>query len=248
MIYADESTPWIPLAETHPTKGMAVWQVGYPGGRGPVKRSGVVNGYNVSAEQSRGDARVFIPSYSIAGGDSGSGVFLQSEKALCGVMWGQQEDWRGNPIPGGAAAVELKDVKRFYETTCLPFFGRRRPPPKQPAPPQQPPAMPPVTPPPGFDDARGAILKLQERLDEIAKAQKQPGPKGEAGPPGPQGPAGPPGPKGEAGPAGVQGQASPVSPGLDPLRNEIAELRAELDRLKAANTKGVLRFKVEGQK
>lgn len=207
MIAADASTPWVPIARTHPVKGHDIHQVGYPGGKGPVTRSGRVLGYNVAKGVLR-DPRVFIPSFHVKSGDSGSGVFLASEKALCGVVWGQGDT---------CAAVELADVQRFH-AACLPIF--RRPCPI----PQQPPSPPP--PPPGIDQGR-ELAELRARVAELE------GKIAKVGPAGPAGPAGPPGPPGSPGPAGAggrDGQAGP--PGPPGSAADVAALVAQIEALR----------------
>lgn len=191
-------------------------QVGYPGGRGPITRSGVVAGYNVKPGTTR-DARVFIPSFNIDNGDSGSGIFLTSECALCGVCWGQGPH---------AAAVELADVQRFYQT-CLPIFCR----PGQKPPPIQPPPIQPA--PPSVIDSELAALRA--KVAELESKLAAGAGKGPAGPPGPMGPVGPPGKDGTSGTPGMPGLPGPPgnTPDVTALAKEIHALREEVARQQA---------------
>lgn len=130
VVSATPATPCIPLARTHPVAGDEVWQVGYPMGK-LTQRAGKVVGYRVTD-----GPRMFIPSFRINSGDSGSGVFLVREKALCAVMWGDGQ--------GESVGVEWKVCKSFVEERCL--FWRKRPPDVFP---------PPVAPAPGGPTSPG---------------------------------------------------------------------------------------------
>lgn len=263
---AAEDLPKVALAQTHPTKDMAVWQVGYPyySQGQPNHRSGKVVGYHTFTP------RWFTLSFQVASGDSGSGVFLQEEKALCGVIWGYSKQ-----IGVTSAAVELRDLRAFCEETCLPrlrklFPGRECPPAPQ-TPPKTQPGPTPLLPGAKMDEfARQFDAKLQEmRADlkkaedkgaadraaliailgqmqaDIAKVQGLAGPKGDPGPKGERGVSGavgPPGPAGPQGPAGKDGSAADTAA----LQKRITDLEADLLRLRSATFQVEL-FDTQGQ-
>lgn len=119
VVDADSTTPSVPIAQTHPVIGDQICQVGYPHGK-MTKRVGMVNGYVATKE----GVRLFVPSFNTDHGDSGSGIFLTRERALCGVVWGG--DGRN------AVGVEWKVCKSFVEEQCC--FWRRPQSPTGPAP------------------------------------------------------------------------------------------------------------------
>ena len=228
VIETTETPPFVPLAETHPSRGMPVWQVGYTHGQGPYKRSAVVDGYNVPADQAK-EPRIFMPGIQVDGGDSGSGVFLQSEKALCGVVSVKLTDCNA---PGPAGCVELKDIRRFVQS-CWRFQPR-----KQPQPPDKSAEDKLAEAEQALRDALANLDKttkknesacddaklqaLEKRLmDAIANAKPIQGA---------QGPAGKDGADGK----------DAVTPQIDELRKELADQRQIL-----ANLKGVFRVRIE---
>lgn len=167
---------WAPVASAKPPIGTPLSQVGYPGGQGPVQRTGRVSSY---MPWSRGTYNLVV-SFQVRPGDSGSGVFVTAEKALCGVIWG---------VVGNSqhVAVEWSDIKRFTDV-CLPKH-RPRPPPVPPVPPPVPPVPPPHPAPnpaileairdinkriaeiesrvAGKEDIRGVIAKIKELEDRF---------------------------------------------------------------------------------
>lgn len=152
IINADRSTPYIPLASRGPVAGDAVCQVGYPSGR-LTQRAGKILGFRNTT-----GPRILVPSFQIASGDSGSGVFFVAERALCGVMW-------GSTVPANeACGVEWSDCKRFVET-CL--FWKKKPQPS-PVSPAQPPAQPsPAQPSPVLDDLQGRVAALEKKVSDL---------------------------------------------------------------------------------
>lgn len=253
-INADETTPYIPLAQTHPVGGDDICQVGYPAGRGLTRRSGKVLGY---APWSSG-LRRFLVSFEIASGDSGSGVFLTREKALCGVLWGIVDNRE-------YSAVEWKVCKAFVETRCLPWCKPRAPGVQPPGPPG---IIPGIL---GLPDLKKAMADLNARLDDFDVRMKRmdgavdkfkdvpegmkkleaaaallaqmaatggmAGPAGKAGAPGAPGPAGK---DGAQGPPGKDADNAAMQTQLETLRSEVAALRGVVQ-----NLNGSIRVKIE---
>lgn len=234
----------IAVATTHPTRGMFLWQVGYPYGRGPTQRTGQVEGYNVPAEMAA-EPRIMSSTFTVDSGDSGSGVFLADEGKLCGVVSVKQTVGNG---PGKAGIVELKEIRRFTEA-CLRLRCRPSPPPPLPIRP-----APSPTPGPRFDDI-DAKLKASEDALRAAIAELQ-----KPAAPGPIGPAGPQGPKGEP---GKNADESCLKAEIDLLKQEIARqnrnqskpdesdriqrLESQLQQMQKtiANLKGTIHIKVQ---
>jgi hypothetical protein len=147
LITTTSATPFVPLAKDSAPAGSQVWQVGYPGGEGPVKRKASVKGYVVGQDQAGRSQCNFMPGFTIYEGDSGSGVFSCGDGCLCGVMWGQQcqegpkmirlqPQQHGPPVPGASMAVPFAYVQAFMADVNILSPNRRQP--QQQAPPAQP--------------------------------------------------------------------------------------------------------------
>lgn len=228
----------VPLAERLPASGSTIFQVGYPGGKGPVSRTGRIMG-------TAGKDLMF--ELNVLGGDSGSGVF-NSRNELIALIWGR--DYQ-RPV---SSAVHLTHVSRFV-TTCMNGkrpggpsisgginnIGSVNPRPAAPPVINDLPTRPPVITedrkPSGSEAAMKDLFQSIKDLREELKAQISnikpvPGPKGEPGAPGV---SGKPGERGPAGPAGTPGAAGKDGrPGKDAdesaIRAEVETLRAELLR------------------
>jgi hypothetical protein len=142
-IQGEASTPYVPLAEASPPAGTPIYQVGYPGGHGPVPRQGVSRGMRSFDRKGVQNLDVSLGS---AGGDSGSGIFRASDGKLCGVLWG------GIPGTSSTKAVPIEYVHKMIRevdakyTVIVGVGVIRDRPPQQPVYPQQPPAG--IVPPP----------------------------------------------------------------------------------------------------
>ncbi len=122
-IEGDAATPFVPLADGSPTKGAAVFQVGYPGGRGPVKRTGNYVGFNGGTV---GGAKVIEVKCWTDHGDSGSGVFAQDTGRLVALVWG------GIDKTDNTSCVGLDDLRRFTAKCFQISAGTGKQPAKQP--------------------------------------------------------------------------------------------------------------------
>ena len=250
-IRSEPGMPYVRVAVTATHTGERVWQVGYPGGRGPRQRAGISIGIRGFVQR---DTPVTAFQLSTTSGDSGSGVFRASDSTLVAVLWGGSG--------GETSATGIVDITRFVDYRCKTWFPRWRTPapdvvvevrPVSPVP--GPGAVSPAAPAPSSSGDSQVLLaelkKLQEQMHELKLIRSEPGPQGPAGPPGPRGPvgpagsqgadglpgvAGPPGPRGGTGDMGAAGPAGPIGPpGRDidstVLRAEIADLRQRMDDL-----------------
>lgn len=240
-IVADDTTPYIPVAEGMAARSSIVVQVGYPGGRGPVRRRGVYQGITGRAYQPAGgidfDNHTFSLSPLSGPGDSGSGIFTPQDKRLVAVLWG-----------GGASSVGLGDIRSFLATQSTWLAGCRKGgyAPPAPAPPSMPEMPPPPPAPPPVDTNLAAVLtELRALKGQLAELSL----KAKPGPPGPAGPPGPPGRDGANGKDGMPGPAGPAGPGADTaqLRAEINTLRAQVTAFESTlkNLSGSIRIRVD---
>lgn len=155
-----------PLAATAARSGEVCWQVGYPGGRGPVVRQGPVRDTGLV---SAAGVPVLGTGFPVQPGDSGSGLVRVADGALVGVVWGSS--------PEGAAATPLPAVERFLSRAC----------------PRWCPPRPPAVPRPADGELaalRGELAWLRTELEQLRQRPGPPGPRGERGPPGEPGPPG----------------------------------------------------------
>ena len=213
----------VPVAETPVRQGEVVWQVGYPGGRGPVERDGGTLG------QASDRTLFFRLNPNSRPGDSGSGIFRAADGSLVAVLWGGDGQ--------RTTATGLLEIHQFLDTYCVRSFpGCRQRPSAPPAPlPSQPGIPPPVVPAPALAPVPDlapvlAELKLlRGQMEELRTLKATPGPAGPSGQAGPRGSAGQDGMPGPQGPAGPPGMA----PDLTSLRAEVAELRRQLQELTA---------------
>jgi hypothetical protein len=260
-IQVGQGTPSIKVATTQPKTGMALYQVGYPAGKGPNERYGYVTGYTIPLELPSDKARFLLPSFKAYQGDSGSGVFLLKESLLCGVvsMHGPKHE---------ALAVELRDVQRFY-SACFPLFRKifcnpqQRPQPNPYPYPPQPQPQPEFKPAPEWtkpnpptqdlSEILAAISSLKIQIESIKATPGPPGPTGPAGPAGKDGLAGITGPVGAIGPVGPAGpQGPPGAPGaaadVTVLQARIEALTVKIEALQARPVQGItgpVRVRVE---
>lgn len=216
---------FVPVAEQAPAPGAAVWQVGYPGGKGPVQRKGTFTG---AARVPRSSQAALWTTH----GDSGSGIFEQATGRLVGLVYGGPHEPGGDPT----WCVRHEDLVRFTAEFCFrqPKQSPQKPkapdtfyPPQQP-PAQQPPAQQPTQPTPIDEGLKAKLDALAKRLEDahakinaVAARAPVPGPQGQQGP---QGPAGTPGNHGQNGPPGPEGKPAP----LDKLHEAVAKA-AEVD-------------------
>lgn len=210
--------PFVPLAEKTPPKGQSVFQVGYPHGRGPIKRAGKQHGY-VDHTATQWNLGLSFP---VQSGDSGSGLFDAATLSLIGVVWGSSDRQ--------AVATGAGDCARFVKEVCRIdgcfgigigiFAGRPKAPaipPPGPGPGPNPGVQPPVMPPVNgnllaelakgkadLDKAQADIVTLKTEVATL-KTQVASMPAGKDGQPGPAGPPGPAGKDGLPGPAGKDG-------------------------------------------
>jgi S1-C subfamily serine protease len=106
VIRGDGATPRVPVASAEAKEGETLFQVGYPGGEGPVSRAGECLGFRSRTES----AWNLHTAINTTQGDSGSGLF-RSDRTLAGVLWGYD---RGECFGSGTASirrflVQLKD-------------------------------------------------------------------------------------------------------------------------------------------
>lgn len=241
-IPADSTTPVCPVATDQPQAiGEACYQVGYPGGSGPVQRTGVCLGWNKGEMDQRfGNAPLIHYRLSTQQGDSGSGIFRQSDGKLVGVHWGAYADDANGP----RFAVGMPEIVRFLGTQCCvgvcPSWrvqvpqpqpggvsvgvvaGRRgpvsvgvvaaAPTPRyeQPPPVSQVPSQSPPIAQSGVSQADLRTLADSLRAEIRAIPAGPPGPAGSQGVQGAPGPRGEPGPAGTAGPQGPRGEPGPA--------------------------------------
>jgi hypothetical protein len=239
---ADERTVTVPLAEREPYQGEEVFQVGYPHGRGPIKRQGKAMGYyptpTALTKTSLGT------DLKIGSGDSGSPLFSKDSKVL-GIMWGE--------TPYMSFATGPTVTRQLIERCCPQFLRRLRPifdppliarepqkpptklpPPLPPGPTPLPPPLNPPTPTPTptpttdhYKEIRVEIQRIHELIREIKTIPGPTGPAGADGKPGPTGIAGAKGDKGDAGVPGPQGPAGTAAD-VTALREEIEQLKRQL--------------------
>jgi S1-C subfamily serine protease len=215
----------IPVADAAPAGGVAVYQVGYPLGIGPKQRKGHTVGYSGTVRNyvdSWGyvfqaqplKAKVYLVRVPCDHGDSGSGIFRQSDGKLIAVLWGGAYD---DPH---AYCVGTEDVKRFTDLCCGKIGGKKPPVP---------------TPGIGSDIIAGMqadIAKIKADLAAVAATAGQPGPEGKQGMPGSPGPSGLPGAPGKDGKAGVDGtHGQPGQPGAPVDTSRLDKIEAALGKL-----------------
>lgn len=170
IIPADANTPFVPIAKSRPATGEAFRQVGYPNMIGPTWRSGYV-------EKWVGNTEWWLSAI-VDSGDSGSGAFLEKERALFAVISKKRmpsknaatmiaEFCSNSGPPGPAVAVDLASIQRFVQA-CQPRFRnwQSKPGPSQ----NQPPGIPGPIPPP--DAAPRVDPPKQPSLDAFAEIEK----------------------------------------------------------------------------
>ena len=159
---ADHNFPRVSLAEKTPTTSTAIYQVGYPMGQGPVQRSGHTAGMGSYSGRAY-NLELRLASYF---GDSGSGIFRQSDGRLVAVLWGG-----ANGVSSVAVPVEYCHgfLQKIRERIKARREARRGGQPKNPAMPLPPPgfpqgpSMPSVPPAPPAND--GLLAKLKADLE-----------------------------------------------------------------------------------
>lgn len=159
---AAAGTVALPLAAEAPRSGAAIYQVGYPLGR-RTSRVGTILGYRPGHPPAPNHLLV---SFNVVPGDSGSGVILAKERALCGVIWGYVSYDAAGLGARENSAVELRDVAAFVEA-CLPRLRKLGPAPVRP-----PPEVAPAVPPTGSDRDRERERDL-ERIRADVEALRQ---------------------------------------------------------------------------
>lgn len=247
LYFATSDVPPIAtLAESGPTIGDSVYQVGYPmGQRNPAQRAGRVSGASRSPGRPQGPLTMINTDLAMrtASGDSGSGIFT-TRGELCGVLWG------GNGV--STTSVCYTQTAAFLGR-CLPWC-RQRPasPPVSPVtPPIASPSPPPAPAPPDpigsgllatlerekakidgrlgaiegrlaeFDREKKALGDLLVSMNkEIAAARMD---AAEAKLTAKPGPAGPAGPAGRDGAPGQQGPPGPIGPQGPPGVSAVGE-------------------------
>jgi Trypsin-like peptidase domain len=158
----------IALADALPSPGASVWQVGYPQGYGPKRRSGQWQGATGSTRKfPGGQMQNYGARLDSRPGDSGSGLFTQ-DRRLAALLWGG--------TPNQALFVGLPDIVRFTEH-C---FGRSAKPPGS----QQGPSS---SPSPNVGELAALKQQLADLLVRVATLEAKPLPAGLQGPQGPPG-------------------------------------------------------------
>jgi Trypsin-like peptidase domain len=225
-VKADASTPAIPLSASAAQNGEPVWQVGYPGGHGPTQRMGQTVGYSGYTTHSfrpfwgyseyAEKCPVYLVRVDSDMGDSGSGIFRQSDGGLTAILWGGR---KGDP---NAACVGYEDVRRFT-TYCL-NLNLGSPAASSPA-----------------NTLAGQVAKIgamtsQNTADINALKGEIAALKGTPGPPGPQGPAGTPGNHGQPGSPGKDAPIDKVEAAVSTASTALAKVNAVADRVDAVVT------------
>ena len=163
-VQADSATPFVPLAEASPPAGTPVFQVGYPGGRGPVRRSGVSAGQGGVVAGKFTDLKLRLGSDH---GDSGSGIFRQIDGRLCGILWGGVQGTRAtSAVPIEYLHKMISDVDQYDVIVGVGVIRPKQP--QQPAYPQQPPAGG-IIPPPVV----GPVVPTPPQPDPLLTALQQ---------------------------------------------------------------------------
>lgn len=142
LIPAAPGMPSVKIAEAMPQRAAEVWQVGYPGMRGPIARAGNFLGHNGFI----GGAPVYTTSFDVQPGDSGSGVFNNRSELIGVCAWGPQCTFTG-----------LDTINPFIKEQCEGWC------------PRIPGFKPPVTPPPASPDCSSRIADLERRIAELEK-------------------------------------------------------------------------------
>jgi Trypsin-like peptidase domain len=132
-VAGDAATPFVPLAEASPPAGTPVYQVGYPHGQGPACRAGACQGQGGIVA---GKFRNLNFQLNTTNGDSGSGIFRQSDGRLCAVLWGGIGPTNTSAVPVEYVHKMIREVDQKYSVIVGVGIIRDRPP--QPAQPQQP--------------------------------------------------------------------------------------------------------------
>lgn len=171
----------VTMAPKHVGNCTAVWQIGYPRGKGPVTR----HGHSLGLGTYSGQAWNLSLALPCDLGDSGSGIF-GPDGQLVGILWGGEGNTsKAVPVEYCWGLLDRLGLRRRTPTAP----PRQGVPPPMPQVPTQPPTQPPTDP-----------------FSPIVQAPL-PGPAGPKGEPGPQGPAG----VGLVGPAGPQGPPGPTA-------------------------------------
>ena len=228
-----QASNYVPLAEASPKNQTGIYQCGYPSGKGPIQRQGYALGMH-SYSRTAWNLDLQCVSYY---GDSGSGIFRQTDGRLIGVLWGGADGSSSSAVPVEYCHGFLKRMRERIQARRDARSKIRRPgspgiipPPKGadsqcPPPPIQPP-QPPYAPPtpappgnpylpgnPGLADLEAKVAMLKQEVDCLKYR------------PGTPGPVGPQGPKGEPGEGADLGL-------IAVLRAQIAQQRKEIDDLK----------------
>ena len=222
-IRADTDTPWVPIGSVPASIGEAVWQVGYPHGRGPQQRVGSSNGIRGHVQSGS-----LVTSFrlSTTSGDSGSGIFRASDSTLIGILWGGSG--------GETSATGVTEVQRFVEQRCLRWFPRWRNPdvvagaptaPSRPAPGVGSPSPPgPFPPRPDLQPVLAELRKLQEQIHELKAMRLQPGSPGKDGEPGAAGR------DGKDGVNGKDADTTAIRADIEALRRQVQEIKIITER------------------
>jgi hypothetical protein len=189
------------VSERELKSGDDVIQIGYPGGSGPVYRTGTYRGYD--GHYGQGHTPHLSLRLGIRQGDSGSGSFCAKTGELVAICWG------GDGTSDSATGVAT--IRKFMSCqVCRPYPWKK--------PTETTPVEPVET------DTLKLLQEISARLQELEKRKPVPGPPGPQGETGLPGPIGPKGDQGPAGPKGDQGLQGP--PGdVTALRAEIEELK-----------------------
>lgn len=251
-IWADEKTPFVPLAPTYPDNGQQIWQAGYPA-IGGAQRLTKRYGRSLGLGGVSGQAHVCRLDFPVISGDSGSPVFNERGE-VCAVVWGTSDN--------NSMCVPVNYLHKLIQDKCqyaCPPGGYGRQPPRSPY--GQPPPLNPQQPPPPLGQQPPKISpevdSIKKNLDElkqlILKIEPKPGPQGPVGPIGPKGDPGPKGdttdlselfsklqreiqsikgPKGDKGERGLQGPPGPKGESAKDYSQEIQALRKEVELLR----------------
>jgi S1-C subfamily serine protease len=209
----------IPVADAAPAAGVPVYQVGYPLGVGPKQRTGQTVGYQGTVRNyldswgyvlftQKLQTRVYLVRVPCDHGDSGSGIFRQSDGALIAVLWGGSY---GDPH---AYCVGTEDVKRFTDMCCGKIGGKKPP-------------VPTPVPSDVLAGIKDELAKIRADLEAVKATAGQPGPEGKQGSPGSPGLPGAPGKDGKAGVDGTHGQ--PGQPGAPVDTSKIDAVLAKIE-------------------
>ncbi len=175
------ATSCVPLADAFPPAGTPVFQVGYPLGNGPVRRKGISRG-----QAGVVDRRFYAVDFSMDSdhGDSGSGIFQQSDGKLCAILWGGDKPTRSSSaVPVNYLHKMLSDLEAEHVIIGVGVIRQRPGQPAQPVTPVGPgtpvtpvaPA-PPVGPPAwksDVDAVKADVAAVMGRLGKLESGSGQ---------------------------------------------------------------------------